>query len=183
MTRFKQNSLRWMAATAILTLSFSPAMLPAQSATGASQDDTKFLNDLAQDSNFEIKTSQLALQHSRSADVKAYANMVIHDHSLLKQRIRSADQAAGLQPTPPDSLSSEDQSTVSKLSGLDGDAFDQAYIKELVEGNDQIQKEEKSEAGSSSLLPVKSLATRSVAIDTRHAAQAKQLAQAHNVNS
>ncbi len=146
-----------------------------------STQDSQFLQDLAQDSNFEIGTSQMALQKSRSADVRQYARMVIHDHTLLKQRIQSADRDANLPPVSATSMDSEDQTVYDNLKGLSGSDFDQAYIKQLIKGNDKIQKEEKSEASDSGVPSVKSLAAKSAAIDTKHADKAKQLAQAHNI--
>ena len=158
----------------------------AQTAAGhaaASTQDTQFLGDLAQDSNFEIKTSKLALQNSKSPDVKRYATMVIHDHTMLEQKIKGADRSAKRTATPPTDMASNDQSTYENLKGLKGDAFDQAYIKELIKGNDHIQQEEKSEASDSTLPPVKNLAIQSVSIDTKHSEAAKKLAQTHHVQS
>ncbi len=70
---------RLTAATCLLgTLTLAPAFAHAQTAT---DKDKQFLKDTAEDSNYEIKTGQLALQKSSSADVKQYATMIIHDHT------------------------------------------------------------------------------------------------------
>ena len=151
--------------------------------TAASSQDTQFLQDLAQDSNYEIGTSQLALKQSQSSDVKQYASMVIHDHKQLKRKINSADRATKLTPTPATSMTSDDQAAYDSLKGLNGNDFDQAYIKQLIKGNDKIEKEEKSEASGSGVPSVKDLAAQSAAIDSKHAEKAKELAQAHNVQS
>ena len=168
------------AAALALALAWGTTIASAQG-TAASSQDTQFLQDLAQDSNYEIGTSQLALQKSQSADVKQYASMVIHDHKQLKRKIQSADRATNLTPTPATSMTSDDQTAYDSLKGLSGNDFDQAYIKQLIKGNDKIEKEEKSEASDSGVPSVKNLATQSAAIDSKHAEKAKQLAQAHNV--
>ena len=62
--------------------------------TTASDGDKHFLEEISQESNYEIKTSQLALQKSKSADIRQYATMVLHDHTALKQQISLADTAA-----------------------------------------------------------------------------------------
>lgn len=184
---------RWMStldvkATALLVaLTWGAANGYAQSTTNstqsttASSQDTQFLQDLAQDSNFEIGTSKLALEKSQSADVKQYATMVIHDHKELKREIRSADRATHQAPVALTSMTSDDQSVYDNLKGLSGTEFDQAYIKQLIKGNDSIQREEKSESTDSAVPTVKSLATQSAAIDTKHADKAKALAQSHHV--
>ena len=180
MTHRAVSTLGVKAAAFTLALTWGMTFASAQGTTASSQD-TQFLQDIAQDSNFEIGTSKLALQKSQSADVKQYANMVIHDHTQLKSKIKSADRAAQVTPTPPTSMTSSDQGVYDTLKGLSGNDFDQAYIKELIKGNDQIQKEEKSEASDSGVPAVKSLATQSATIDSKHTEKAKQLAQAHHV--
>ncbi len=163
-----------------LAFTWGAANAVAQS-TVASSQDTQFLQDLAQDSNFEIGTSKLALRKSQSADVKQYATMVIHDHKELKREIKSADNATHQTPVAVKSMTSDDQNMYHSLKGLSGTEFDQAYIRQLIKGNDTIEKEEKSESTDSTIPMVKNLATQSAAIDAKHAEKAKQLAQAHNV--
>ena len=163
----------------LLALTVAGAKALAQS--GPSDQDKHFLEEIAKDSNYEIKTSQLALEKSQSADVKQYATMVIHDHTQLKRQIQAANTAAQVKPVSAGSMTVADHATVTELDVLSGDSFDKAFIKHLVKGNDEIQRDEKSEAADSSLAPVKSLAEHSTALDTKHAAKARQLAQAHNV--
>ena len=150
--------------------------------SGAPTDlDKHFLTEIAQDSNYEIKTGQLALKKSQSADVKAYATMLIHDHTQLKQQIKVADATAKVTPSGADSLSLSDRASYTKLELLSGDTFDQAYLKGLVKGNDEIQKDEKAEATESAMPAVKKLAAHSAALDMKHAEKAKELATAHKV--
>ncbi len=147
----------------------------------ASTQDKQFLKETAQDSNFEIKTGQLALQKSQSEDVKRYATMVIHDHTQLKPEIRSADSAAGVEPISPGSMSVEDDAKYAEMKVLTGNTFDETYIKGLVKGNAQAVQEAQSEASDSSVPAVKKLAVRRAALDSKHTERAKQLAQAHNI--
>ncbi len=180
--RHGQNRTGTTAAAILLAVTLGAgALAPAHAQSGPSDQDRHFLEEIAQDSNFEIKTSQLALQKSQSADVKQYATMVVRDHTRLKQQISATETAAQVKPVSAGSLSVGDRATVAKLELLSGDAFDKAYIKELVKGNDQILNDEKSEASGSSLASIKSLAERSATLDTKHAEKAKQLAQAHNI--
>lgn len=182
------SKLRRMGSAAFLTAVMGTGLVLtqsawAQAAGAASDQDKQFLQDLGKDSNFEIKTSQLALAKSHSADVKAYARMVVHDHDLIKARIASDDKMAGLPKMSATEMTPDDQAMVDKLNGLSGGEFDTAFIQELVKGNDKIEQEEKSEASDSQCAPVKSLAVSSKATDKKHAAKAKQLAKAHGVQS
>ena len=181
MTR-SNASLRFALIGLALTAGMGGLLAPTATAqTAASDQDKHFLEEISQDSNYEIKTSQLALQKSKSADVKQYATMVLHDHTQLNQQIRLADTAAKVTPVSSGGMSVADHAAVAELEVLSGDTFDKAYIKKLVKGNDEIQNDEKSEMANSSLPAVKRLAERSVALDTKHSGKAKELASAHNI--
>ena len=147
----------------------------------ASDQDKHFLDDTVKDSNYEIKTGQLALGKSQSDDVKAYAEMVIHDHTALKQQVKAADAKAQVKPTDEGSMSLSDDASYAKLKLLTGDAFDKAYIQGLIKGNKQSLKDGKAEAASTSVPVIKALAQHRVALDTKHTEKAGQLAIAHHV--
>ena len=180
------NKQRSAAVALAIGLVMVPGVSMAQSNgngydNNTSSQDKKFLKDLGQDSNFEIQSAQLALQKSQSADVKEYARMVSHDHEQMKSEIAAATRAAGTTPVSSGDMTVSDHAELLKLKALSGNSFDEAYIKGLIKGNEDIQTEEKTEASSSSLAPVKRLAQRSADTDTKHADKAKQLARAHNI--
>ena len=153
----------------------------AQTAGDPSSQDKQFLKDTAQDSNYEIKTGQLALQKSSSADVKQYANMLVRDHTRLNQETAAAESAVKMEATSAGSMSLGDTASYAKLKLLSGDSFDQAYIKGLVKGNADSEREGKAEASGSAVPAIKKLAEHRVALDTKHTQKAEQLAQAHHV--
>ena len=150
-------------------------------AQAASDQDKHFLEDTAKDSNYEIKTGQLALQKSPSADVKAYATMVIHDHTALKQQVKLADTAAQVKPSDDNSMSISDDASYAKLKLLSGDSFDKAYIQGLIKGNEQSLKDGKAEVAATTVPAIKTLAQHRVTLDTKHTEKAGQLAIAHHV--
>ncbi len=148
----------------------------------ATDQDKAFLKDTAQDTNFEIKTGQLALQKSKSADVKQYATMLIRDHTQLKTQIRAADTAAKAKPEDAGSMSVSDNARYLELKVLSGDTFDKEYIKGLVKGNADAVQKTKDEAANSTVPAVKKLAQRRVDLDTKHTEKARALAQAHKID-
>ena len=147
----------------------------------ASSHDKTFLEDTIQDSNYEIKTAQLALQKSSSADVKQYANMIVTDHTALEQQTAAAAKAANTDAKPTLDMSIGDAASYAKLKVLSGDSFDQAYLKDLVKGNVEGMNEAKSEAHSSTVPAVKQLAQHRVALETKHGRKAQIIAQAHHI--
>ena len=167
---------------AALALAFALGIGSAH-AQAASDQDKHFLDDTAKDSNYEIKTGQLALQKSQSADVKTYATMVIHDHTALKQQIKLADTAAQVKPTDETSMSISDDASYAKLKLLSGDSFDKAYIQGLIKGNEQSLKDGKAEVAATTVPAIKTLAQHRVTLDTKHTQKAGQLAIAHHVQA
>ena len=181
--RSLQAPFRLLAAASVFSLVLaSHATLARAQANQASDGDKKFLDETAQDSNYEIKTGQLALQKSGSADVKAYATMLIHDHTSLLQETARADKAAGVSPQGTSTMSVSDRASYAKLDLLSGKTFEDSYIKGLLDGNDEAIREAQAEISSSTVPAVKQLATHRLALDKKHAAGAKQLATAHHVN-
>ncbi len=149
----------------------------------ATDQDKHFLDDTAKDSNYEIRTGQLALQKSPSADVKQYATMVIHDHTALLGEVRAADAAAKVTPPDKGSMSLSEDASYAKLKLLSGASFDKSYIQGLIKGNQDSVQQGKDEAANTKIPAVKSLANHRVALDTKHAKKADALAAAHHVKA
>lgn len=99
---------------------------PRPSAAQTSQDKI-FLQRASQGDFDEIKLSQLATQKAENPDVKAFAQRMITDHSMLEQQMKPFADQWGLSPAT--SLDSEHQALYEQLSGLSGKEFDKAYIR------------------------------------------------------
>ncbi len=149
--------------------------------SGASMQDKMFLKNATQGSNFEIKTAQLALQKSQSQDVKQFAQKMIDDHTKLNDDMKPVAQEANV--TPPTGLSKKDQAIYAKLEGMSGDAFDKAYIQDMVKDHQADLKQFKQEASSGQLQSEKTAAGQGAQVVDGHLQMAQQLAQAHNVST
>ncbi len=147
----------------------------------ASMQDKMFLKKATQGSNFEIKTAQLALQKSQSQDVKQFAQQMIDDHTKLNDQMKPVAQEAGV--TPPTGISKKDQAIYDKLQGMNGDAFDKAYIQAMLKDHNTDLKEFKQEASNGQLQSEKSAAGQGADVVQNHLQHAQQLAQAHNVSA
>ena len=93
----------------------NPLMAPGYLAMAGSSDQ------------FEIQSSQLALQVSQNPAVRNMANMLIADHTRSTQMLMAAAQSAGLTPPPP-ALMPPHQAMLDQLRAAgSGPAFDQAF--------------------------------------------------------
>ncbi|HWE05983.1 MAG TPA: DUF4142 domain-containing protein [Rhizomicrobium sp.] len=128
-------------ACAALALAFvPPAALAAQGA-----DDFRH-KAMASDA-FEIASSKIALGQSRNAGVKAFARMMIHDHSLTikhllaRSRMSMEDVDAKIAPGPDgkhkasDLVDQSHADTLDKLGAEKGKDFDSDYMSDQVSGH------------------------------------------------
>jgi putative membrane protein len=93
----------------------SPLFHPMYMAMSASSDQ------------FEIQSSQLALQASQNQAVRSYANMMIAHHQATSANLMSAAQSAGLAPPPPTLLPMHAQMLQQLQAAGTGASFDAAY--------------------------------------------------------
>jgi putative membrane protein len=158
-----------------------PGGMNGMATTGgqASMQDKMFLRQASAGDQFEIQTSQLALQKSSSDDVKQFAQMMIDDHTKLDNQMKPIAQEAGVQPAT--GLMGKDKKEYAKLQGLSGPAFDQAYIKDMVMGHQKVDKAFASEVSDGTLPSEKQAAATNKPTVDMHLQKAQALAQAHNV--
>lgn len=83
---------------------------------------------------FEIESSRLALSRSASDEVKAFAQMMIEQHTQSTQDLAAAAEAAGLTPVPA-SMNPMQQDMLDQLEGLSGAEFDAAYLGQQAEAH------------------------------------------------
>jgi putative membrane protein len=96
-----------------------------------------YLAQAGSSDQFEIQSSQLALQASQNAAVRNLANMFIADHTRSTQMLMSAAQSAGV-PAPPPTLLPPQQAMLDQLrSAGSGPTFDQAFQQIQIQAHQQ----------------------------------------------
>lgn len=106
------------------------AALAADAPAKASHADRSFADTAAEAGMAEVEMAKLAQQHAAGADVKAFADRMVADHTKANQALTSIATAQGINlPTKP---SHKDQRELGKLGKLDGAAFDKEYVKSQV---------------------------------------------------
>lgn len=168
------------ASALLLSLGAGAVLAQAPARSDASSMDKEFLREATEGSNFEIRLAQLALQKSSTDDVKQFAHMMIADHTRLNEQMKPVAADAGV--TPPIGISSKDKALYAKLKGLNGDAFDQAYIRDMVQDHTEDLKAFRNEAHNGQLPSETQAAAAGAQVVSTHLAAAKQLAQAHRVS-
>jgi putative membrane protein len=91
-----------------------------------SDSDKAFLDKASQGNVAEVELGKLAEAKSDNARVKAFGAKMVHDHTMLAEKMKLYVEQAGLHPG--DSLNSEHQALYDKLNGLSGEEFNKEYV-------------------------------------------------------
>lgn len=151
---------------------------PATSAaTTISKDDAARLVGIAQANIAEVEAGKMALKKSSNPDVKAFAQMMIDDHTKGLEETRKV--AAAKRVTLPSEPDIGHQKLAAELETLSGAKFDEAYAKRAgVAGHANVLASLKKDASTVEDPDVKALATKLEPTVAHHLAMAKKLASA-----
>lgn len=115
----------------LLAIAFATAAYAAD----VPKDTRNFIDTVASANKFEIDSSELAQQHAKSPDVKAFAEKMVADHKQAGSDFKSALQKAEI-PAPNDAMGVADTAKYAKLRVFTTESgFDKAYIDAQVKAH------------------------------------------------
>lgn len=95
-------------------------------ASALNKTDQRIVASMARANMAEIEAAKLALTNSQNAEVKAYAQQMIDDHTRALNDVTALAQNKGV--TLPTEVDAQHKAMAAKLSKLKGDAFDKTYM-------------------------------------------------------
>ena len=118
----------------------------AQDATGAavgatsaatlgSHDTGAFVSNASQSDMYEIEAAKMAQTRSKNADVKAFAKMMVTDHTKSTAMLKPLIAAAG--KTPADKLDQRRQGFIDNLKSASDADFDKTYVDQQVAAHEE----------------------------------------------
>ena len=107
----------------------------ATSTQGAPLTATDFVQTAAASDMFEIASSKLALQRSHNPAIKAFAHMMIADHTKTTAGLKAAIAKSGQAISPPADLPSDKQAMLQDLKSVPDGDFDKKYMGDQVDGH------------------------------------------------
>lgn len=130
-TKVMQGLLSAAVAAAFAMPAASYAQAPAATmdtpaASALNKADQKIVVDMAQANLAEVEAGKLALSKTHSAEVKAFAQQMVDDHTKALNDVTQLAQNKGV--TLPTEVDSKHKAMAAKLSKLSGDAFDKEYM-------------------------------------------------------
>ncbi|MDB5997866.1 MAG: hypothetical protein JWP42_5002 [Pseudomonas sp.] len=141
-----------------------------------------FVDNAAAGGIAEIETSKLAVEKSSSADIKAFANMMITDHSKANDELAAIAKKNDIEV--PDSTTLVKQAK-EKILDMRDESFDAAYANNQVKAHEETIELFKKEANTvtddkvKGATDLKGFAQKMLPALEKHLAAAKQLQAAH----
>jgi putative membrane protein len=104
---------------------------PGASNTGPlSEGDKEFMMKAAVSGMAEVELGRMAAQKAVNSDVKTFGKRMVDDHSKANDELKQL--ALQKSVTLPTDLDAKHKETMDRLSKLNGAAFDNAYVSEMV---------------------------------------------------
>ena len=97
---------------------------------GAKMSDEHFVMDAARGGMVEVELGKLATEKASSADVKKFGQRMVDDHGKANDELKTLAQ--NKQIMLPASADPKHKAKIDRLSKLAGDAFDRAYMTEML---------------------------------------------------
>ena len=141
----------------------SPLAAPGYMAMAASSDQ------------FEIQSSQLALQASANPAVQSFARLLIAHHQATSANMIQAAQSAGLTPPPPALLPPQQQMLDQLRAAGTGPAFDQAFKAAQVPAHQMALELHQNYANGGDVPALRQVAATAVPIVQQHLTAAQSL--------
>ncbi|HVM37194.1 MAG TPA: DUF4142 domain-containing protein [Sphingomicrobium sp.] len=123
---------------------------------------------------FEIESSRMALQMSRSQPVRAFAQMMINDHSRMMDEMMRMMPAMGMQMSSM-GMMPHHMAMMQRLRGATGAGFDAMYKREQMMGHGEALMMHRTYAASGDNPQMRAMAARAVPMVERHLAAARAL--------
>jgi len=133
-----------------------------------------FIRKAAEGGKAEVELGKLAQEKAASPEVKQFGERMVNDHSKANDQLKEVAQKEGV--TLPTKLDAKDAATKARLEKLSGEAFDRAYIKDMVADHTKDVREFKNEAKNGKDPDVKNFAAQTAPTLEDHLKEAKNIA-------
>jgi putative membrane protein len=106
-------------------------------ARGDMGDVQEFVREVTMKNTAEIELGRLAAQRGQHADVKAYGQMMVDEHTKAGAELKSALAPHNVQ-MPAEQMDEKHRELAERLRGLNGREFDREYMNAMVDGHQEV---------------------------------------------
>jgi len=152
--------------------SAAQAQVSAAAATATTPD---FVDAAAATDMFEIQAAKLAEKRSKNPDVKAFAAMMIHDHTQSTAALKAAIKASGATVTLPSDLPADKKAKLDELSSAAPADFDKAYMQSQIMAHQDALTVMKAYGANGDTPQIKDFATKTAVVVQTHLDKASNI--------
>jgi len=135
--------------------------------------DADFVKAATSSGMLEIELGKIATTKVRSADVKAFAEKAVKDHTAANDKLKKAATAARLDV--PDKMTDEHQKHLDKFKNYTGSDFERDYVDHMVKSHETSVKAFTQATKEAKDAGVKAFATETLPTIQSHLDTAKKL--------
>jgi putative membrane protein len=142
-------------------------------AQGLSAPEKAFVEKAAKGNLAEVELGKLTLQKSNDAQVKAFGQQMITDHSKANDSLKpNADSAHVPWPTQ---LTGESKTVYDRLAKLSGSQFDKLYVQTMAQDHQKDAAEYRTESTKVKDPQLKAYITQTLPVVEQHLNHIKQI--------
>jgi putative membrane protein len=160
---------------AVLVMSVGSAVAQTQS-PAVPVADQRFVMNTNWAGIGEVELGKLASEKAVSPDVKSFGQRMATDHGKAGDELKTLAQSKGI--TLPTDMDAKHKSVRDRLMKLSGEAFDHAYIAEMVNGHRQAVAAFRTEAKTGKDPDIKAFAEKTLPTVQDHLKVAQSLSKA-----
>ena len=138
----------------------SDAKHTMDSASAAKGADAKFAIEAAKGGLMEVEMGRMAADHATNADVKAFGQRMVTDHTKANDELKTIASQKGI--TLPTSLDAAAKAKMDKMSKMSGEAFDKAYMDDMLKDHKHDVAEFRKEANGGKDADIKGFAGKTL---------------------
>jgi putative membrane protein len=136
--------------------------------------DAAFMKQAAENGHAEVESSKLALGKTANADVKAFAQQMVDDHTKAGDELTALAQSKGVKVSADPSIAQ--RAKIKLMQAMDGASFDRRYAGTFgVTAHEDTVKLFRKEAQSGKDADVKAWAAKTLPTLEHHLAMSKAL--------
>jgi len=151
------------------------ATIPTPSNETNAQD---YVTKAANADMMEVEASKVAEQRSSNADVKAFAKMMVADHTKSTDGLKSALKTAKLTLVPPSALPDDMAGHVNDLKTVDAKDFDKKYMSLMADSHQDALDLHTRYAQDGDNADLKAFAAKTATTVQEHLTKAKSIRDA-----
>jgi len=133
--------------------------------------DSDFMTKAAQGGLAEVNMGNMAASKATNADVKAFGNRMVTDHSKANDELKQLAATKGV--VLPGDVNDEQKKAMDSMSSKNGKDFDKAYMYDMVKDHETDVKEFEKASKSAKDADLKAWATKTLPTLQEHLKMAK----------